>query len=73
MTNCEMILQYILEHGSITDREAVIDLGVGRLASRICELRKDGYDIISEREKGKNRYGKITYYARYRLADTEGA
>lgn len=67
MNQCGRILEYIQRYGSISDREAVIDLGIGRLASRICELRKAGYDIISERVKGKNRFGETSYYARYKL------
>ena len=67
MNQCKRILEYIQRYGSISDREAVIDLGIGRLASRICDLRKEGYDIISERVKGKNRFGETNYYARYKL------
>lgn len=68
---CKRILKYIEQFGSISDREAVFDLGIGRLASRIYELRKEGYNIISEREKGKNRFGETIYYARYKLGGKE--
>ena len=71
MNQCERILEYIQRYGSISDREAVIYLGIGRLASRICDLRKEGYDIISERVKGKNRFGETNYYARYKLGGKE--
>lgn len=67
MTQCEMIIEYMERFGSITNREAMFELGIGRLASRICELRKEGYHITSEKEKGKDRFGKINYYARYKL------
>lgn len=67
MNQCERILEYIERFGSITDTEARTDLGIGRLASRICDLRKEGYDIISERVKGKNRFGETNYFARYRI------
>lgn len=67
MNQCERILKYIDDFGSITNAEAVIDLGIGRLASRIHELRVAGYDIRSERVKGKNRYGETTNFARYTL------
>jgi len=73
MKQKDLILKYMNDFGSITDREAVIDLGIGRLASRICDLRKDGYDIISETAKAKNRYGKIVHFARYRINDKAGA
>ena len=67
MKQKDLILKYMKDFGSITDREAVIDLGIGRLASRICDLRQDGYDIISEKAKERNRYGKIVHFARYRM------
>lgn len=64
---CERILGYINDFGSITQIEAIADLGIMRLASRISDLRKDGYPIVREMVKGKNRYGESTCYARYRL------
>lgn len=42
-----------------------------RLASRIADLKGQGYDIVSERTKGKNRYGEQTSYCTYRLANKE--
>lgn len=67
MNQSEKILKYMERFGSISNQEAVIYLGIGRLASRICDLRKEGYDIISERVKDKNRFGDTNYYARYKL------
>lgn len=64
---CERILKYLSDFGSITSAEAMTDLGVMRLASRINDLRKEGYPIVREMEHGKNRYGEKTSYARYRL------
>ena len=73
MTQCERIVKYLDDFGSITTIEAFSELGIARLASRIHDLREAGYDIKAEHIKTKNRYGNIVYYARYRLADTEGA
>ena len=67
MTQKERILQYIEDFGSITQIEALKYLGVMRLASRICDLRKDGIDIISEDVVGTNRYGEKVRYARYKV------
>ena len=39
-----------------------------RLAARIWELRKLGYNIIKTMEKRSNRYGEDVRYARYSLA-----
>ena len=61
----QMILDYISLHGSITVRDAVIDLGINALPKRISELKKNGYHIAVKHEKGKNRYGKTVPYIRY--------
>lgn len=66
-TQNERILRYIDEFGSITQLEALKDLGVMRLASRISDLRKQGYPIESTVETVKNRYGEPCYIKRYSL------
>lgn len=66
-TQCQRILDYMLDHGSITQLEALKDLGVFRLASRISEMRKDGYQITSELVKVENRYGETCRVKRYSL------
>lgn len=65
MSQCERIVQYINQHGSITPLEAVNDLGCMRLASRITDLKQRGVNVISEWEEGKNRRGEKTRYKRY--------
>ena len=67
MTQCERIIDYINKHGSITTMEAFNDLGITRLASRIHDLRDDGYQIKRETIRGKNRYGEPVHYMRYSL------
>lgn len=67
MTQKEKILQYLKEHGTITTREAFVNLGVTRLASRIWDLRNDGYNIIREMISVKNRDGEKCTVAQYRL------
>lgn len=64
-TQYDRIKQYINDFGSITQLEAMRDLGVMRLASRISEMRKNGVAICSRMETGKNRYGDKTTYKRY--------
>lgn len=66
-TQCERILDYISDFGSITSFEAMRDLGRMRLASRICDLKRQGYSFIAKPEKGKNRYGEKISYSRYFL------
>ena len=67
MTQKEKILQYLKDHGTITTREAFLNIGVTRLASRIWDLRNDGYNIIREMVKVKNRDGETCTVAQYRL------
>lgn len=67
MTQCEMIVKYMQDFGSITSFEAMQYLGVMRLASRITDLRKNGYAIKKDVVTSKNRYGKTIYYVRYSL------
>lgn len=66
-TQKELILDYINEFGSITPLEAIRDLGVYRLASRISDLKKLGYPIATKLESVPNRRGKKSNIARYSL------
>lgn len=68
-TQCTRILQYLDDFGSITQREALADLGIMRLASRISELKRKGYTFEKTTEYGKNRYNEIIHYTRYRLVN----
>lgn len=69
MTQCEQVLRYMQDFGSITPLQAVADLGVYRLAARISDLRRSGYNISRQMVAGKNRYGKPVSFAEYRLED----
>lgn len=66
-TQNDRIMDYMNRFGSITQLEALQDLGVMRLASRISDLRSLGYPIISEKEVVKNRFGEKSHIKRYRL------
>lgn len=66
-TQNQRILEYMAEVGSITQLDALRDLGVMRLASRISDLRKQGYPILSTTDIVKNRYGEACHIKRYRL------
>lgn len=67
ITQCQEILDYIEKHGSISPKEADKAFGCMRLASRISDLKRKGYTFSVQMEKGKNKAGKTTRYARYRL------
>ena len=57
-TQCNRIDEYIREFGSITQLEALRDLGVMRLASRISEMRKNGIEVKDRWKDVKNRFGE---------------
>ena len=67
VTQCERILQYIEENGSITQLDALREFGCMRLASRMCDIKRMGYGVTKEMEKSKNRYGDPVTYARYTI------
>ena len=71
LTQCERVLRHLEDYGSITSLEAMSEYGIMRLASRIADLKEQGYAIVSERETGKNRYEETTSYSVYRLAHKE--
>lgn len=63
----ELILMHLKKFGTITPDEAKAAYGCARLASRINELRRQGYAIETEMVSGKSRYGGKIHYAKYRL------
>ena len=67
MTQNEMVLAHLQTFGSITPLQAMNNYGCMRLGARINELRKSGYNIRTNRVRRKNRYGKMTRYALYRM------
>lgn len=69
MTQAERILQYLEENKTITQLEALSEFGIMRLASRISDLRKDGYRITRRMVTAKNRYNEKVSFAEYRLED----
>ena len=67
MTQHERIIDYMKQHGSITQADANAELGITKLATRISEMIRDGKRIYKVRESGKNRFGEKTSYTRYFL------
>ena len=67
MTQCQRVLEYMKEFGSITQLSAIRDIGCMRLASRIADLRQQGYAIGRRMKQEKNRYGNKVSFAEYYL------
>ena len=72
MNQRQQIIRYIEEFGSISDYEAVVELGILQFGARLKELREQGYNFSSEWVNKKNRYGKPVRFKRYRLEKIDG-
>ena len=62
----DVVIQYMKEHGSITSIQAIEDLHITRLADVIFRIKKDGVEIESYKKMVDTFYGK-TEVAVYRL------
>lgn len=63
----ERIIDYMRNFGGITPLDAMRDLGVMRLASRISDMRRLGYDVVDEWVSVENRWGEKVKVKSYRL------
>lgn len=71
-TQCDLILRYMDEHGTITSLEAMKLFGCMRLASRISDLRKQGYLIVKNTIRLEDENGNFKCnVAEYHLAGEE--
>ena len=70
-TQRDAIIEYITEFGSITPIQAFADLGITKLATRISEMRKDGWTFNIEMVSTKNRYGRSVSFAKYSFSEGE--
>ena len=68
-TQCDLVLAFMAENGSITPVKALDELGCMRLASRISDLKRMGHSIRKEMVEKKNRFGDTVRFARYSIAE----
>lgn len=66
-TQNDMVLDYIKNYGSITQLEAMADLGVSRLAARMSDLKAMGFDVKKTMATNYNRFGKKVSYSKYTI------
>lgn len=66
-TQAQRVLDYIERFGSITQYEALKDLGIMRLASRVSELKKRGHNITGTMITVKNRFGENCSVKQYSM------
>lgn len=68
MTQIDRIIEFVKAHGSITPMDA-IDMGITRLAARVCEMRRKGINVVTDTAESVNRYGEKVRFARYRVSE----
>lgn len=66
MNQCEQLLDYMREHGSITGMESY-EIGVMNYKGRVCDLRKAGFNIETRMVTETNAKGEKKTFARYYL------
>ena len=67
MTQHDLILNYLKKFRTITPYEAFKDLGITKLASRISEMKQEGYQFADVWVEDVNRFGENVRYKRYSL------
>ena len=67
ITRKQRVLDAMRGHGSISPWYAINNLGNTRLAASIFDLKKDGHEISTSIETGRNKFGDTIKYAKYTL------
>lgn len=65
ITQRQKIVKYMLKFGSITSWEAYESLGITQFATRVKELKQEGYGFKTKWEKRKNKEGKMVRFKRF--------
>lgn len=68
VSQSDMVLNHMRKYGSITSMEAIDNYGATRLSGIIYALRAQGYNIVSNRKRVPNRFGRNASIAVYSLA-----
>lgn len=59
------MLMYMDENGSITTREAMLELGIASPTKRMSEIVRMGIPIVKKTVSGVNRYGELVHFTQY--------
>lgn len=65
MTQKEAVIKHFEQFGSLSSWHAFQEYGITRLASIICDMRKEGYSITNNDHTVKNRLGGTSTYTEY--------
>lgn len=69
MTQNERLLEHLRTHTSISNAEALTELGISSPTRRWTELRRMGHNIRSRKVVELNRYGEPTPHYEYWLEE----
>ena len=67
LTQKDKILRHLNEVGSINPLQALREYSIMRLATRVWELKDEGYNISTTMKSSTNRFGEKVRYAEYEL------
>lgn len=70
-TQKERIIELSKEVGWVDQLMALRECGCMRLASRISDIKRDGYHVESRMKEVKNRWGESCYVKEYRVNEQE--
>lgn len=70
--SAQRVLQYMIDYGSITGQQAINDLGMTELRSRISEISRAGFPIKKEWQNTRNKFGERISFVRYSLEVDDG-
>ena len=69
MTQHGRVLDYLTDGKKLTCLNAFAELGITQVASRILELKREGYTILKNNIKVTNRYGEKVTVAEYYMEE----
>ena len=70
--SAQRVLQDMIDYGSITGQQAINDLGMTELRSRISEITRAGFPIKKEWQNTRNKFGERISFVRYSLEVDDG-
>lgn len=70
LSQCEQIIRYLRKHpNGLTRLQALDKFDCINLPGRICDLRENGYNIVSVWKEKKKLNGEIKRFVQYRLVE----
>lgn len=66
-TQKDEVLLHLITYRTITSLEAIKMYNITRLADKIYQLRKEGFNISSTLKKFTNKYGNTSNYSIYKF------